>query len=128
VDVVKRIGFGGLVVFILLFALAPVTRISIIIITLMVFISVSVRNPISIYLFYSAIGFFLSFIVAISRVGSMFYQSAELAGNFVLILTLGNILDLIIYVESSTWTTIGNLLAALVFGGLGFLSYTVTNK
>lgn len=126
-DIIKKIGTSGVIVLLLLFLFVPVTRITVIIIVLIVLISVAIRNPISIYLFYCAMGSFLSFLVAVARVGTIFYKSAELANNLILALTLVNIFDLFIYIETSTWTTIGHLFGFIIFGGLGLLVLILTN-
>lgn len=107
----------GLILFILISEL----RIYIAVITVIVFIAKTGKNGVVIYLGYSSFGAFLSFILSILNVQSNIYQQVYVASNYLTFASIGNIIDLIFYIESSGWNGLENFLAFVIFGGLAFL-------
>ena len=74
-----------------------------------------------IYFAYSALGALLSMILSFLNETSNIYQQIYVSVNVLTFATIGSIIDLIFYLESSGWNWFENLLAFIVFGGTAIL-------
>lgn len=117
------IGLG--IIGLILFILVPEIRVYIVIIAVIVFIASIGKNGFYIYFAYSALSAFLSFIMSFFNELSSTYQQIYVAVNFMTFASIGNVIDLIFYVESSGWNEFQNLLAAIVFSLFAYGAYKV---
>ncbi|PKK99773.1 MAG: hypothetical protein CVV57_01595 [Tenericutes bacterium HGW-Tenericutes-2] len=105
----------------ILFYYVPGLRVYIAIIVVVILIVTLGKNGFVIYFAYSALGALLSMILSFLNETSSIYQQIFVSVNFLTFATLGSIVDLIFYLESSGWNWFENLLAFICFSGTAIL-------
>ena len=106
-----------------LFIVVPGIRVYIAIIGVIVFITSLGKNGLFLYFAYSSLSALLSFIMLLFNETTPIYQQLYISISYLTFASIGSIIDLIFYVESSGWNWFENLLAAILFGLLTFGSY-----
>ena len=122
-DIIKSIlknpiGLG--IVGFLLFLFLPEIRVYIAIITVIVVIATVGKNGFYIYFAYSSLSALLSSIMSLFSKSSPVYQQLNVSVSLMTFASIGNIIDLVFYVESSGWNGFQNFLAFIVFGLFAF--------
>ncbi|WP_231756779.1 hypothetical protein [Mariniplasma anaerobium] len=84
------------------------------------------KNGFVIYFAYSSLGALLSMLLSFFNETSNFYQQLYVSVNLLTFATLGTIIDLIFYIESSGWGWFENLWAFIGFGAIAFLIQKLT--
>lgn len=95
-------------------------RIFVLLIVFAVFIAKDAKNGIMAYFAYSSLGAFINVLLSILSEGSNIYSQLEASSSLLTVATMGNIIDIIIYTETSGWNGFENFLAAIFFGVIAF--------
>lgn len=117
---------GATFIGLLLFIYVPGLRIYIAVAVAIILIITLGKNGFVIYFAYSALGALLSMLLSFFNETSNIYQQVYVSVHFLTFATLGTIIDLIFYIESSGWGWFENLLAVIVFGGTAILIQKLT--
>ena len=112
---------GAIILGLFLFIYVPGLRIYIAVAVVIILIITLGKNGFVIYFGYSAIGALLSMLLSFFNETSDIYQQVYVSVNFLTFATLGTIIDVIFYIESSGWGWFENLLAFIGFGGTAIL-------
>lgn len=118
---------GASVIGAIMFYYIPGLRVYIAIIVVVILIVTLGKNGFVIYFAYSALGALLGMILSFLNETSNIYQQIYVSVNVLTFATLGSIIDLIFYLESSGWNWFENLLAFIVFGGTAILIQKFTH-